>query len=268
MQGDPYRFGGRRGGGFAFVGSGRPLPRDLVVVMVILTVTWALQFFGGAGLVAALMLTGRVYRGWVWQLLTYPFVGTGGGGLWGGLWFGIFLLMLYWFGRDVFWRLGRRLFWKTVLWATLGASLIAVLVQLLVWASGVQGLTSMPLFAILQGQRMLITIIIAAFATISGESTILLMAVVPMKARWFLWLEVIVAFFALTEVRDLAGFAAVCTAVLITYFTLSPGGPRMVLRRWRSRVERLVVERRLARMKKDRRFDVIDGDRHRDKWVH
>jgi hypothetical protein len=61
----------------------------------------------------------------------------------------------------------------------------------------------------------------------------------------------------------------VCAAVFITYSTLTPGGPRRVLRSWRQRLERLLLEQKLKRMRKDRRFDVIDGDGgDRDRWVH
>jgi hypothetical protein len=47
-----------------------------------------------------------------------------------------------------------------------------------------------------------------------------------------------------------------------------PGGPRRLLRNWRKRGERLILEQRLERLKKKRRFDVIDGDDDRDRWVH
>jgi hypothetical protein len=46
-------------------------------------------------------LTPAVLRGFVWQLVSYPFVGTGGP----SIWFLLELLVLFWFGRDVFWRL-------------------------------------------------------------------------------------------------------------------------------------------------------------------
>jgi len=119
---------------------------------------------------------------------------------------------------------------------------------------------------------MLTVIFIAAFATMAGEATILLFFVVPIKARWFLWLEILFAFFGYLNTKDLGGFAGVCVAVLVTFATLSPGGLRYGWNQWRLRLRRLVMERRLAKLRRDRRFDVIETDDPKkndtDKWVH
>jgi hypothetical protein len=101
-----------------------------------------------------------------------------------------------------------------------------------------------------------------------GEATILLFFVLPLKARWFLWLEVLFAFvFFFLPYKDVAGFAGVCVAVFVTYSSLIPGGPRQVLRRWRRRVEERILRARLDRMRRNRRFDVIDGERD-DEYIH
>jgi hypothetical protein len=264
----PFRVTGQRGG-FGFIGSGQPVPPDLIAILVVLFMTYSFQFFQATAAIPALLrLTAAVYAGFVWQLVTYPFVGFGGG----GLWFLLELLILFWFGRDVFWRLGRKRFWWQLGVSALSAALVAVVAQLLVALVGVPGLTSAPAFVIMQGQRMLLTIMIATFATVYGEATILLFFVLPIKARWFLWIEVLFAFMAFLTTKDLAGCLAISFAVWVTYATLTPGGPRQVLFRYRRQFDRLLVEARLRRLRRKRRFDVIDGDddrkNDRDRWVH
>lgn len=259
----------RSGGGGSFgLGFGGPPPRDIVAVLVAIFVTFTLQFFAATAIIPALLrLTPGVFRGMVWQLATNPFVGTGGA----SLWFLLELLILYWFGRDVFWRLGRRRFWRAVLLAAVGSALVAVLVQGLLMLAGF----SPPLavaFSILQGQRLLLAILIAAFATLYADATILLFFILPIRARWFLWIEVLFAFLAYLNSKDLAGFLGVCAAVLITYVHLTGGGFGRHLHRWRKEVERKILEQRLRRMRSKRRFDVIDGDDRGgngpDRWLH
>ncbi len=256
-------FGGQgRPGGFDLIGSGSPPPRDVLAILGVLFVTFSLQFFESTALIPRLLqLTPLVLRGFVWQIVTYPFVGTRGS----GFWFLLELLILFWFARDVYWRIGRQRFWQLLLWGSVGAAVVAVLVQLVTMLFG-GSLTAVP-FLTMQGQRMLLTIIIAAFATLYGEATIMLFFVLPIKARWFLWLEILFAFvFGLLPTKDLPGFLGVCTAVFLTYSTLMPGGPRLVLHNWRKRAEQLILQQRLKKMRRRRRFDVIEGDRN--EWIH
>jgi len=259
---------GRQQPTFRIVGPGESTPRDLVALIAVLFVTYSLQFFESTSVIPALLrLTPAVLSGFVWQLGTYPFVGYGGA----GLWFLLELLILFWFGRTVFVRLGRRRFWQVVAWSVLGAAVAAVLVQLIVllFAGGIP--TPVP-FHVMQGQRVLLAVTIAAFATISGESTILLFFVLPVRAKWFLWLEILFAFIAFLETKDLAGFVGICAAVLITFTSLSPGGPRWALRTWRRRMEEALLRARMGPAGRRRRFRVIDGDRGDrggdDGWVH
>ena len=265
-----YRASPQRGASFGgFAGSGVPVPRDLIGILVALFVTFSLQFFASTAVVPAfLRLTPAVFRGFVWQPFTYPFIGWGGS----GLWFLIELLILFWFGRDVFWRLGRQLFWRLVARAAVGAAVVALVVQLLLSMTGT-GAEGLAAFQLMQGQRILITIVIAAFATLWGEATILLFFVLPVKARWFLWLEILFAFIGFLESKDFAGFCGVCIAVFLTYSSLKPGGPGAVIRGWRKRGEHFILKQRLDRLKRKRRFDVIDGDggnggNGRDRWIH
>ncbi len=256
------RFPQRGPAGFGRIGSGAPPPRDLLVVLGVLFVTFSMQFFSSTAVVPALLgLTPLVLRGYVWQLFTYPFIATASS----GFWFLLELLILFWFGRDVYWRLGRRRFWEVVLWSAVGAAVVAVAVEAVMLAAD----ASHAPFVSMQGQRMLLTIVIAAFATLYGEATILLFFVLPIKARWFLWLEVLFAFvFGLLppQIRDVPGFLGVCAAVFLTYSSLLPGGPKRVLHSWRKRTEAWTIEQRLKRMRRRRRFEVIEGDR--DEYIH
>ena len=258
------------GGGQAFGGlTGQP-PRDVVVLVATVFVTWSLQFFAGPdALVQLLRLTPTVLRGFLWQLVTYPFVGVGGA----SLWILLELLILYWFAKDVFWRLGRRRFWRTLVIAAVSASVLAVLVQLVMLAVGSVGPSA---FALMQGQRMLLAIVIAAFATLFGDATILLFFVLPVRARWFLWLEILFAFVAFLGTgdprfgvpKDLAGFVGICTAVAATFLLLSPGGPGRTVHSLRKRLEMRWIEWRLKQLRRKRPFAVIDGGDDRDRWVH
>ena len=247
------------------MGSGAPPPQDLIAILVVVFVTFSMQFFAATAVIPALLrLTPNVLRGFVWQVASYPFVGAGGA----SIWFLLELLILYWFGRDVFWRMGRRRFWQIIMVTAVSAAVVALVTHLLMVLAG--GSSPAP-FITMQGHRMLITILIAAFATLYGQATILLFFVLPVKARWFLWLEVLFAFvFGLLAYKDLAGFLGVCTAVFLTYSLLMPGGPRTVLHNWRKRAEQRIIEQRLARMRRKRQFDVIDGDGppDKDEYIH
>jgi len=253
QQGTPF-------GGFA--GSGLPVPKDLIGILVALFVTFSLQFFEGAAIIPALFrLTTAVFRGFVWQIATYPAIGWGAS----GLWFLLELLILFWFGRDVFWRLGRQRFWLLLVRAAIGAALVAVVVQLVQGLAGV-GASDFAAFQLMQGQRILLAIVIAAFATLWGEATILLFFILPIKARWFLWLEILFAFIGFLESKDFAGFCGVSAAVFLTYTGLKMGGAGGLFHDWRKRGERFILEHRLERLKRKRRFDVIDGDK--DEYIH
>jgi len=252
------RVAGPRGISFGF---GGPPPPDVIAILVVLFVTYSMQYFESTAIIPLLLLlTPAVVRGFLWQLATYPFVGFGAQGLWFLLW----LLMIFWFGRDVFWRLGRKRFWTTLLVAAVGSALVAVAAQLATDALG--GPVSAQPFVIMQGQYTLMTMLVAAFATVYGDATILLFFVLPVKARWFLPLEILFAFMAFLTSKDVAGFAGLCAAVLITYLLLVSGGIGGTFRRFRRRIERFLLERRLARLRRGRDFDVIEGKR--DRWVN
>jgi hypothetical protein len=246
------------------LGLPRPAP-DLVALCVVLFVTFAMQFFAPTAIVPALLqLTPAVWlHGFAWQLITYPLAGFGPP----SFWIVLELLMVVWFGSDVLARLRRRRFWTTLLGVGAAAGVLAVLTQL-----GAQRLldgspTAVP-FQLIQGQRIVMTVLIAAFATLNGNATIYFMFVLPLRARWFLWLEIAVGFVAYLATKDLAGFAGICAATAITYVALTPGGPRRFLRNGRLRLKQRWLAWRLAREQRRRKLRVLDGGRKKDLTVN
>lgn len=249
-------------GGFGGLTDGPAPPRDLLILLGVLFATFSLQFFDGSrALLSLFSLNEGIFRGFLWQLVSYPFVATASS----GIWFLLELLIIFWFGRSVYGRLGRRGFWQVLMVGALGGSVAAVLVEWVAIAVA-PSFSHLPFIAML-GQRMVTSILIAAFATLFGEATILLFFVLPVKAKWFLWLEILFAFvFYFLPFKDLAGFVGTCVAVFLTYSSLQPGGPGRVLRIWRKRAEEKILRARLDRMRRRRRFDVIDGDK--DEYIH
>ncbi|HYG63268.1 MAG TPA: hypothetical protein VEL74_11855 [Thermoanaerobaculia bacterium] len=256
-------------------GFGGPVPRDLLVILGVVFATFALQFFDATrGIVALLRLTPLVWQsGFVWQLATYPFIGYGGP----SIWFLLELLILFWFGRDVFAGLRRRHFWRMLVWSTVGSALVAVAVQLL--AGLTTGGVGMADFTLMQGQRMLMAIFIAAFATANRDATILLFFILPIQARWFLALEILFAFMGFLATKDLPGFLGICAAVGLTWGYIKASGTMKgggrTLRETRLRLERWWIQRKLERNRKKRGFRVIQGEREqktpdgrRGPWVH
>jgi hypothetical protein len=258
-------------GGF---GSG-PVPRDLWILLGVLFATFSLQFFRSTALIPALLrLTPFAWqRLWVWQLASYPFIGAGGPSIW-------ILLELYFlfvFARDVYAGLGRRHFWRLLATVSVLSALVAVAVNALTTLAG--GGFGMEPFSLMQGQRILLSILIAAFATANRRATILFMFVLPIEAQWFLGLEILFAFIGFLQTRDLAGFLGICAAVGLTFSYIRSGGGgrrnRTTLREMRLRIERWWIGKKLDRMKKKRGFRVIPGDRDvkrgdvkKGPWVH
>lgn len=268
---DPMR-GARR----ITFGFGGPPPRDLLILLAVVFVTFSLQFFAAtAPLVALLRLTPAVWGyGFLWQLATYPLAGAGDP----TLWILLELLIVYWFGRDVFWRLGRRNFWKLLAWAAISAALVAVGVDL---AGRLLGFVHPQPFLLMQGQRMLLAITICAFASLYRDATILLFFVLPVQARWFIPLEILFTFIAFLRTRDLAGFLGVCAAVAVTWSLLTRGGLRRGLRELWLRLQQRWMRWRLERLRRRRGLRVVKGgggrsggdggdggDVHQGPWVH
>lgn len=253
-----------RSGG-AGIGLTGPVPRDLWLLLGIVFGTFALQFAAAtAWLPALLRLTPDVWRrGFVWQAASFPFVGAGQP----GFWFVLELVILLMFGRDVYSRLGRRGFWSLLIKAALISAGVAVAVDLLATALGSGSALGFPL---MQGQRFLLTVLIAAFATLNADATILLFFVLPIQARWFLLLEIVFAFMGLLATGDLAGFFGLCAAVGAGVWLVGGGLSDGPWRRLGLRSREAWLRLRLAWLKRRRGLRVVRGSDEGgpDRWLH
>jgi hypothetical protein len=231
-----------------------PPPKDVLVLLAVVFVTFSLQFFI-PGVVNLFRLTPEVWRaGFVWQLVTYPFVGYGAP----SFWFLLQLLILFLFARDVFLQLGRRHFWRMLVLGGAAAAVVALLVQAVL--SRTADVASYIPFPLMQGQLTLTSIIVAAFATMNRRATIYLFFVLPIQARWFLGLEILFAFMGFLQTRDLAGFLGICTAVGFTYLYLTRSGMRRGFRDSRLRLQRWFLQRKMDRMRKKSGLRVVPGE--------
>ena len=263
-QGNP--FGGRGGIGFGGGLTG-PVPRDLWILLGVVFATFSMQFFSAlAWFPALLRLTPDVWqRGFIWQLFTYPFVGFGAP----SFWFLLELLILFMFGRDVLYRLGRKGFWRLLVVTSAVAAVVAVFISLVaLWIGGPQALATA--MVLMQGQRMLLVILIAAFATINRSATILLFFVLPIQARWFLPLEIVFAFLGFLSTKDLAGFLGICAAVGFTFGWLTGWRRQEWWRSLRLRAHQAWLKMRLAWLRKRRGIHVVpkDSGSKKDPWLH
>ena len=267
---------GRRpiSGAPSFGGLGGPVPRDVIGLIAFLFVTFTLQFFAATRAIPALLaLSPELWqRGQVWRIVTYPLVGRGAP----GIWILLELLILGWFARDVFGRIGRRKFWSLLAWGTVAAGLAAVATELLaVWIPGAAG--PVP-FTLMQGQRTLLVIVIAAFATLFAQATVYLFFILPVQAKWFLWLEILFAFMGFLGTRDLAGFVGLCVAVGVTNRALSSNRLSRSFREVWLRLEQRRIRWKLERMRRRRGMRLVKGKgagtsgederRRREPWVH
>lgn len=233
-------------------GLGGPVPRDVIVLLAVVFATFSIDILTRGALLPLRLTSATWAAGWLWQPITYAFTGYGKP----NLWILLELLILFWFAKDSFWRLGRKRFWRVLAWAVLAAAVAAIVVDVVSWLLG------FPLgrmYPIMQGQRILLTTVIAAFATLYADATIYLFFVLPIRARWFLWIEILFAFIAFLGTRDLPGFVGICAAVGITYSVLRHGGPGRGLRRAWLRVRQRQLQAKLERERRKRGFKVVRG---------
>jgi membrane associated rhomboid family serine protease len=256
------------GGGGGFSGLTGPIPRDLLVLFGVLFATFSLYHLGAQFFIETyLLLTPAVWQGYVWQMVTYPFMGIG------GFFFLIGLIFLYMFARDVFYGLGRRHFWRLIFLAAVGAALVALLVDRLMFLANWRPADP---FTLMQGQSLLWALIVAAYATANWRGTIYLIFL-PIEGRWFLALTILFAFVGFVFTKDFAGFVGICTAVAIGYWYIRSSGKVISLRELRLRLERRWIQWKLDRNKRKRGFRVIsgegkrgggDGEVRKGPWVH
>ncbi len=246
---------------------GGPPAADLWLLVGTLFVTFSLQFFSNfAGALALLRLSpGAINRGFLWQLVTYPFVGVGPA----SIWILLELLVLFWFARDVLGILGRTRFWTHLIVIGAIAGVLAAATNLLCASAG---LASPYDLAMLQGQRRVMAVMVAAFATLRREATILLFFVLPVQAKYFLGLSLLFAFIGYLGTKDLPGFVGLVAAMLLSWQLVRSGSFGRSVRELRLRTERLLIEWKLKAMRRRRRLRLVkpgrEGDQDRPPWVN
>ena len=244
------------GSGFGSALGGR-VPGDLVGLLAVVFATYAMQFFAATAAVPdSLRLDQRVWTDWqVWRVLTYPLSGYGPA----SVWILLELLVLYWFGRDLRTALGARRFWSLLAAAGVTAGAAAAVVDAAATLTS-GGLTPAP-FTLMQGQRTLLAIAIAAFASRHADAVIYLFFVLPVRAGAFVWISVLIAFVGFLATKDLGGLAGLWTATAVAFWRARPGGGQPTLRRVRLRAKEALLRWRLDRLRRRSRLRVVDGDR-------
>jgi len=261
------------GGGGGLSG---PFPRDILAIAAVLLVTVTLSSFQSTYLIPRLLtISPDVWqRGFVWQLATYLYVEARGP----SLGFVINLILLFLWGRDVFWGLGRRHFWRLLLVGSIGAGILAVLVDM---AGAAAGWTPPQAMLLMRGWTLL-AILLAAWARAHRGATILFMFILPIEATWLIALEILLAFIGFLTTKDLPGFVGICAAIGISWAYIARNGKiglsKRELREYRLRLERWWLQLKLDRAKKKRGFRVIPGEKgtqgggggdvRKGPWVH
>jgi len=265
-------FGSGRPGGFDLFGN---IPRDIKILVAVQFVTFLLGLIPVTRIVPTLLLlTPWVLRGFVWQLATYMFVGYSS-----GIFIVLELIGVLLIAPQVYYGLGRKHFWRMTLAGAILAGVAAVLVDFLMLRIG--GWVPADPFFLMQGQRVLLMMLIAALSFANPDAEFLFFFVLPIKARWFLPLTFAISFIIFLQSHDTGGFVGLCVATAVTYAYRQSGGGNWM--RWakretreiRLRVERWWIGRKLDRMKKKRGFRVIAGEGEgkrgevkKGPWVH
>ena len=239
----------------------RPAPVDLVGLIAVLFATYALQFFATtAGAVALLRLDAAAWlRAEVWRLVTYPLAGYGPA----SAWILLELLVLWWFARDLRAGLGARRFWSLLGGAALAAGVAAVIVDVVATHGG--GGSGPAPYSLVQGQRALLAIAVAAFARRNADAVVYLLFVLPVRAGAFVWVSLAIAFVGFLATRDLAGLAGLWTATGVAFWRARSGAGLPPLRRARLRLREAWLRRRLARLRRRSGLRVVDGSRDRSR---
>lgn len=269
----------RQAGRFTLPGFGGPSgppPRDVIAILAVLFVTFSFQFFDSTVVITQLLqLSPAAWQsGFVWQLLTYPFAGVGRPGI--GIVFEF--LILFWFMRDVYLDLGRRRFWRLLLPAAVFAAVAALAVDVI---AGLAGGVMPAGFALMQGQRVLLAIVVASFAALHREATIFLFFVLPVRAGWFPAITLLVAFLGFLQIHDLSGFVGIATATAFAWYRPAGwgyrgnrGGKGGGLKELRLRLRKRYLEWKLSRLKKKRPLQSVptgrepEGQVRKGPWVH
>jgi hypothetical protein len=161
-------------------------------------------------LVEWLRLDARVWqRGELWRLVSFGLVGAGGIGLWSVLQLG----MIYWLTVELCVFIGVRRTQVIVLGGIVLAGVVAVGMQLTWELLG--GERSPYAFGLVQGQRVVLAIVVPAFAVRHRHSMLVdtpLLFGMPMPTRWLIPLQLLGALAGFAALRDVGGLAGVLAA--------------------------------------------------------
>lgn len=228
-------------------GLGGPVPRDLLVLMGLLFLTFSLSAFATTSrLVEVLRLSPELWRqGFLWQLVTYPFVEVYANS--SALWLLISLWMIYAVGKQVFFFVGRKAFWRHFFTTTLVAGAVAAVVQIALGALGWSHPMVLP-FGLMTGFSVVLTFLFTGFAVLYSHATIYLMFVLPIRAGWFVGIEALLIFLGFLGTRDFAGFVGLVTVLAVSYFLFSGRSPKRFVHELRLRITRKILEAKLRRL--------------------
>lgn len=206
-------------------GLGSSPPRWLIALMGVLVAGLVGQYLDAlAPYVAALRLAPEVWEdGQLWRLVTYALMGSGSLSLWGLS----TLVLLYWLLIDTLRVLGRARLRAMMLGGVLAASVGATVAQFASDQVGGPGCDWGP-FWMMQGQTVLIAVLVASFAARNRGSTlshVTLMLGLRIPSRWLVPIQLIGAAIGLVTTGDLGGFIGIATA---SYWGWRYGRPRPV----------------------------------------
>lgn len=189
---------------------GRP-PRFLAALLATLAIgLLADAFFELQPLVAWLRLDAAVWeQGQLWRLVTFGLVGEGGVGLWSV----VQLALVYWFAMELCVFIGERRTQVLLVGGIAIAGVTAATVEFLWQVAGGQG--SDFAFAMVQGQRTVLAILLPAFAVRHRHSVLVethLLFGMPVPTKWLIPMQLIGALASFAALRDVGGFAGVLAA--------------------------------------------------------
>ena len=223
-----------------------PIPKDIIFLLAATFGSYTLGAFASTrGLMDLLRLTPALWQnGHVWQIVTYPFITPYGGAF--GLILSLWMILA--FGKQVFFFVGRKAFWRHLFVTTISGAAVAVLVRMVLVALGWATPGVVP-FSLMQGATMLLAFLFTGFAALYANATIHLMFVLPIKAVYFVPIEIFLAFLGFLAYQDLAGFLGLTAAIGVSYFVFSGRSPKRTLHELKLRLQRKIYERRLRKLR-------------------
>lgn len=191
----------------------RGRPPDFVVALLVLLGAGMIAdaFVELRPLVAWLRLDPAVWQhGQLWRLVTFGLVGEGGLSLWGAMQ----LVVIYWFTVELCVLMGAARVRVLLLGGIVIAGSAAVLTQL-AW-EGVGGERSPFAFWMVQGQRIVMAIVVPAFASRHLHTTLEtpLLFGLPIPSRWLIALQLLFALATFAALRDTGGMMGVLVATV------------------------------------------------------